>query len=152
MKHIRINLDGDLKGAINQIEELAQKIEDFPSYVAEQATMECTRPKYSGHDITTTPEGEKNIGRVNAIGDQIGFVEYGTGIGAEYVEDAPVPTGWGTWSDSSINPEGKDILIKKGYWYYGGKKQYGEQATHGMTDTVEYLKQHTNDIAQRYFE
>lgn len=152
MKKLHIDLDGDLKDAIKELQVLSESLNKLPSVIANEAASTVTIPGYQGYPVQTEVTEEGGIATIVATGDQIGFNEYGSGIGAEYVEDAPIPTGYGSWSDSSINPEGKDILINKGYWYYNKRRLYGEIAAHAMTDTVQYLKEHGEELAVKAVE
>lgn len=146
---IKIDLDGDIDKAITQLQKLQSRIEDFPGYVAMNES-DIVQSDYSanGNDILVIAEQSQNFGKITATGDEIGFAEYGTGNQALHADDAPIPTGWGTWSAQ----EGTGQLIKKGYWYdYDGVKHYGETPAYAMTGAVQHIKETIDDRAREFF-
>lgn len=131
MKRIKIDIDGDLKSSIAEIDNLIKQIKELPNELAKSGA-EMTN--YSPYPVSV----QASKGTIIASGEEVGFAEYGTGVLAESDPDAPIPTGYGTWSGS---PEGKQILINKGYWYYNKKRLTGTAPTRALRTTIEYLKQ-----------
>lgn len=56
-------------------------------------------------------------------GEDVYFIEFGTGDGVKPHYDTTVPVAWGTWS-----AEHKQILWNRGFWYYDGVRFTGTTA------------------------
>ena len=56
-------------------------------------------------------------------GDDVYFIEFGTGSGVSPHFDTSVPVAWGTWS-----AEHKQMLWNKGFWYYEHVRYEGTTA------------------------
>ena len=56
-------------------------------------------------------------------GEDVYFIEFGTGDGVEPHYDTSVPVAWGTWS-----AEHNQVLWNKGFWYYDHVKYTGTPA------------------------
>lgn len=160
MKKIVIDLDSNLNLAIAQIEDLKKQIEEFPEVLAE-GNRQTTQSEYDRYvafieggtvggygkePVTVEIQAEKNTASIHAMGEEVGFAEWGTGVTAVVDPDAPIPTGEGTWSkDHGQN------LVDHEYWFYNGQKHFGSVATEAMTHTIERLRNDTESIAKDYF-
>lgn len=163
MKKIVIDLDGDLGEAIHEIEKLIKEVETFPNKVATEGSLHATK-RYDGYTAITangntvgygkapilvTPELHENASKsvfINASGEEVGFAEWGTGIYADNDPKVDIPTGFATWSDANGGE-----LSQKGYWWYKKDRYYGSRPTLAMTQTVEYLRHNTVNMAKEYF-
>ena len=141
MKKIRIDIDGDIAQAKGEIKDLIAQIQALPQKLAEDA-LPIAQSRYAGHNVSVTAQN----GILEARGDEVGFAEYGTGIYADYDPEAPIPTGYGTWSASE---DGKGFLIKNGFWYYNKQKLTGTMPTNAMRNALEHLKQNGVQIARK---
>lgn len=139
MKKIRITLD-NIEGAVSEIDDLIKQMQNLPQKLAESA-VPVAQGGYWANDVAVSAEQ----GNVIARGDQVGFAEYGTGIYAQYDADAPIPTGYSTWSSS---PDGSRKLANYGYWYYNGVRYEGTLPAHAMREAVQHLKQNGSQIAR----
>lgn len=135
MKKIRIEIGSDTSA----IDDLIRQIEELPQKLAEEGAKHVNFGLYT--DVVTSAEN----GNIIARGEDVGFAEYGTGVLAEKDPEAPISTGFGTWSASE---DGSKQLINKGYWYYNKQRYTGTPPTRAMRYAIEYLKQNGAKIAE----
>ena len=63
--------------------------------------------------VMFTRIGMTDCMKIVMSGEDVYFIEFGTGDGVEPHFDTTVPVAWGTWS-----AENKQILWNQGFWYY----------------------------------
>ncbi len=138
---IDITLD-NLDTAIKQLEELAEKIEQFPEDVA---TESWNRIPYADTGISRS-EGQHTV---FASGEGIAFQEFGSGFYAQVtsinINGSDAPSYPGVWSEDHKNTfatwQGHD-------WAY----PYNNQPTRYMQDEAERLRRETELKAKDYFK
>lgn len=70
-------------------------------------------------DVERTDNGYKIV----MEGEDVYFIEFGTGDGVDAHYDTSVPVAWGTWS-----VEHSQMLWNKGFWYYDNERYTGTTA------------------------
>ena len=88
--------------------------------------------------------------RITAMGDDVYFIEFGAGDGTEeshpYAGNASVPIYDGSYSEANNGP-----YITNGFWWYGGTKYTGLDATMPMYNAVKEMRANVKRIAQEVF-
>lgn len=167
MIKIFIDLDGDLTEAISQVENLIDQINEFPKVLADigaeqaqtgfdnyQAITEYgDADGYDRSPVNVSATKTKEGAEIVASGEEVVFAEYGTGVatddqGRAYsnITNPPVDV-----SEGSYSRENAEVYEKHGYWHYGGTLYYGSYPTYAMTNTIEELRNGTEDIARTHF-
>lgn len=79
-------------------------------------------------------------------GEDVYFIEFGTGdeVNAHY--DTSVPVAWGTWS-----AEHKQMLWNKGFWYYNKVKYTGTKAYMPMYYAEKKMREEMPRIVKEVF-
>lgn len=167
MIKIFIDLDGDLTEAISQVENLIDQINEFPKVLAdigvEQAqtgfdnyqavTKYGVADGYDRSPVNVSAIKTKEGAEIVASGEEVVFAEYGTGVFTDDQHKAysniatpPVEVDAGSYSR-----ENAGVFDRHGYWHYGGTLYYGSVPTYAMTNTIEELRNGTEDIARTHF-
>lgn len=168
MIKIDIDLDGDLTESISQIENLIEQINEFPKVLAEigaeqaqtgfdnyQAITEYGETDgYGRAPVNVSPEKTKEGAEIVASGEEVVFAEYGTGVFTDDQHKAysniatpPVEVDAGSYSR-----ENAGVFDRHGYWHYKNTLFYGSYPTYAMTNTIEELRNGTEDIARTHFK
>ena len=79
-------------------------------------------------------------------GEDVYFIEFGTGDGVEPHYDTSVPVAWGTWS-----AEHNQVLWNKGFWYYNHIRFEGTPAYMPMYYAEKAMRENVNRITQEVF-
>ena len=79
-------------------------------------------------------------------GEDVYFIEFGTGDGVEPHFDTSVPVAWGTWS-----AEHKQMLWNKGFWYYHHVKYTGTPAYMPMYYAEKKMREEMPRIIKEVF-
>jgi len=154
MKRIRIELSVDsCEKAIKELEryekDIKPKLDEICRRIAEigrQTVLEIV-------NSIRTQEGNA-VERVDVVridngyklvmeGEDVYFIEFGTGDGVDAHFDTSVPVAWGTWS-----AEHKQMLWKQGFWYFEGQRYTGTTAYMPMYYAERAMRENRNRIAQ----
>lgn len=73
-------------------------------------------------------QGKDGVYRVVASGEDVAFVEFGTGEGVAYPSGYPKDEFASKVYAGSWSQEFNGMFAQKGYWYYKNRKMYGERA------------------------
>ena len=79
-------------------------------------------------------------------GEDVYFIEFGTGDGVTPHYDTNVPVAWGTWS-----AEHKQMLWKYGFWYYDKVKYTGTTAYMPMYYAEKRMREEMPRIVKEVF-
>lgn len=79
-------------------------------------------------------------------GSDVYFIEFGTGDGVSAHYDTSVPVAWGTWS-----AEHRQMLWRKGFWYYDGVKYTGTPAYMPMYHAEKKMREEAPRIVKEVF-
>ena len=79
-------------------------------------------------------------------GEDVYFIEFGTGDGVSPHFDTDVPVAWGTWS-----AEHKQMLWKYGFWYYDKVKYTGTTAYMPMYYAEKRMREEMPRIVKEVF-
>lgn len=91
-------------------------------------------------------EPTQNGWKIVMSGEDVYFIEFGTGDGVSAHYDTSVPVAWGTWS-----AEHKQVLWKKGFWYYNGQKFTGTTAYMPMYYAEKKMREESHRIVREVF-
>lgn len=99
-------------------------------------------------DVTVTIEPIKNGYKIVASGEDVFFLEFGTGVAAgngydTSVIDPPVDITPGSWSKTH-----KQQFSNKGYWYYNGRKYEMTTPRMGMYHAAKEVERNLKRIAE----
>ena len=79
-------------------------------------------------------------------GEDVYFIEFGTGDGVEPHYDTTVPVAWGTWSS-----EHNEVLWKQGFWYYDKVRYTGTPAYMPMYYAEKAMRENVKRVTQEVF-
>ena len=79
-------------------------------------------------------------------GEDVYFIEFGTGDGVSPHYDTSVPVAWGTWS-----AENKQMLWNNGFWYYDKVRYTGTPAYMPMYYAEKKMRESVNKVAREVF-
>ena len=88
-----------------------------------------------------------------AEGDNVVFLEFGTGVDVEdnsnEMETEGLPTiASGSWSAT----EGRGTFVRHGHWHYNGIDYTGTMATHGFYFASKEIRDKAVEVAKRIFK
>lgn len=101
--------------------------------------------------ISVRMDDDGTTATIYAEGEQVAFIEFGTGIkyGYGHPEAGKFGFGPGTWSDG---PDGKGHWDnEKGWWYGSGKHTYGNPPAMAMYGAVQEITEKVTQIAREVF-
>lgn len=104
-------------------------------------------------NVVVTTEPTKNGFKVVASGEDVCFIEFGTGVyaGLGYEGNTgEVPVFPGSWSQSE-NGEGRFVPGIHEYWYYAGNKVEGTVPQKGMYFAAKEIRRAVERIAKDVF-
>ena len=93
-------------------------------------------------DVVPTDNGYKIV----MEGTDVYFIEFGTGDSVSAHYDTSVPVAWGTWS-----AEHKQMLWKRGFWYYEGQQYTGTTAYKPMYYAEKKMREEMPHIVKEVF-
>ncbi len=80
-------------------------------------------------------------------GEDVYFIEFGTGDGVSAHYDTSVPVAWGSWS-----AEHSQMLFNKGFWYYDHVRYTGTQAYMPMYYAEKAMREALPKVVKEVFE
>lgn len=163
MSTIAVNLfdTTSINDALRQLkiyaEEFEQKLDRLLERLAELAAN-TIEEKYSlgaydgNNDAVVTIEPIENGYMVRVNGDDVYFLEFGTGVAAGQGYDTsvvtpPVSIKPASWSET----QGTGQFAKYGYWHYNGIKYTMTVPTMGMYHGVKAIEAQVTQIAEEVF-
>ena len=93
-------------------------------------------------DVVPTDNGYKLV----MEGEDVYFIEFGTGDGVSAHYDVSVPVAWGSWS-----AEHSQMLWNKGFWYYDNVRYTGTTAYMPMYYAERKMREEAPRIAKEVF-
>lgn len=151
------------------INRAVKEIEEYTEWVLQKGNELCKRladlgvevaniyfipePWNGNEDVVVTTEPLNNGYLVKANGEDVCFLEFGTGVTAglgydSNVLEPPVPIMPGSWSQT----EGKgNFTSDHPYWYYNGHPMDGTVPQMGMYHAANEIAQRFNQIAKEVF-
>lgn len=129
--------------------EICRRLAEIGLYVAE---LHYAGGSIDGNDdVQVTVEPIENGYKIVASGEDVFFLEFGTGVAAgngydTSVIDPPVDISPGSWSKTH-----KKQFSEKGYWYYNGRKYEMTTPRMGMYHTAKEIETRVKKIAQEVF-
>lgn len=99
-------------------------------------------------DVEVTIEPIEHGYKIMANGEDVYFLEFGTGVAAGFGYDTstinpPVDISPGSWSKTH-----KRLFSEKGYWYYNGRKYDMTTPRMGMYHAAKEIEQNLKRIAE----
>lgn len=79
-------------------------------------------------------------------GEDVYFIEFGTGDGVSAHYETSVPVAWGSWSS-----EHSRMLFTKGFWYYDDTRYTGTTAYMPMYYAEKKMREEAKRIAEEVF-
>ena len=155
----RIVIDLSPEGCKDAVKELEKYLKD----IKPKMTEVCKRLAEIGVEeatsiIDTIHLQENNaIERIEAVpiengykivmsGEDVYFIEFGTGDGVSPHYDTSVPVAWGTWS-----AEHSQMLWKQGFWYYDHVRYEGTPAYMPMYYAEKKMREEMPRIVREVF-
>ena len=93
-------------------------------------------------DVVPTDNGYKLV----MEGEDVYFIEFGTGDGVSAHYDVSVPVAWGSWS-----AEHSQMLWNKGFWYYDNVRYTGTTAYMPMYYAERKMREEAPRIVKEVF-
>lgn len=143
--------------------EALRKIEEYKKNIKPKLDEVCRRLAEIGRDeaisvVDQIRAADGNVvERIEAVpiengwkivmsGEDVYFIEFGTGDGVEPHFDTTVPVAWGTWS-----AENKQILWNQGFWYYNKVRFEGTTAYMPMYYAEKAMRENLNRVVKEVF-
>ena len=156
MKRIVIDLSAEsCAKAISELElyqrEIKPKLEEVCRRLAEIGAKEAGAhlggDLHGNNDATILPiEKISNGYKIVMQGEDVYFVEFGTGSEVAPHFDTTVPVGWGTYS-----AEHQQVLWKLGFWWYGGERLEGTPAYMPMYYASKAIRENVKQVYNEVF-
>lgn len=144
-------------------EAAAREVAKYERGLSEKMSEVCRRLAEIGRQevisiIDNLPQDEGNfVERVDVLptengwklvmeGEDVYFIEFGTGDGVVPHYDTSVPVAWGTWS-----AEHEQMLWKRGFWYYDGTKFTGTKAYMPMFYAEQRMREEEANVIREVF-
>lgn len=155
MKTIAIELSVDsCKKAIEELKhyqkEIKPKLDEVCRRLAEigaqEATVRVLRNREGNDDVSFSVEKIDNGYKLVMSGEDVYFIEFGTGdqVNAHY--DVSVPVAYGSWS-----AEHSQMLWNKGFWYYDKVRYTGTPAYMPMYYAERKMREEAPRIVKEVF-
>lgn len=159
MFQIQINgIDAVIRRLENYANNLETKKKTFLERLADigvnTAEINFSRAQYDGDGTVDVDKGwiDDNTIAVQASGNSVLFIEFGTGLpAAADVHEWGEKTGYvaGSWSDSE---QGKGHWQDPGWWYYEhGKRSSGNPPARAMYEASKEMRENIIKIAREVF-
>ena len=143
--------------------EALRKIEEYKKNIKPKLDEVCRRLAEIGRDeaisvVDQIRAAEGNVvERIEAVpiengwkivmsGEDVYFIEFGTGDGVEPHFDTTVPVAWGTWS-----AENDQILWNQGFWYYDKVRYTGTTAYMPMYYAEKAMRENLSRVVKEVF-
>lgn len=134
MKHLTIEL------SVDSCREAIKELENYQKQIKPKMDEVCRRLAEIGKNEAISIVSSIRLQEGNAVervdvvqtsngyklvmeGEDVYFIEFGTGDGVSAHYDTSVPVAWGSWS-----AEHSQMLFNKGFWYYDHVRYTGTQA------------------------
>lgn len=157
---IQVNLydPKSIDNAIRQINAYKKRIEEMANdVISELARMGeqivDTQFSLSGEDYDISCEINGNYAMIIAEGENVVFLEFGTGVDTEVpdseMESSGLPPIYaGSWSET----EGRGVFYRFGHWYYQRKLYTGTMATRGFYFASKEIRERAVEVARKAFK
>ena len=155
MRKISFQLSADsCEQAAKELSDYAKKIkpklEEVCRRIAEIGVQEANSHLAGTYPNTGAyigpPEKIENGYKIVMSGEDVYFIEFGTGNEVSPHFDTSVPVAWGTWS-----AEHTQMLWNFGYWWYDGIKYEGTPAYMPMYYASRAIRENAKRVAQEVF-
>ena len=157
MKHIEIEL------SVSSVNKAIDELIRYQKEIVPKMNEVCKRLAEIGRDeaiaiVNSIKMSDGNtVERVEALpiengykivmeGEDVYFIEFGTGDGVSPHYDVSVPVAWGSWSEND-----KQMLWKNGFWYYDKVRYTGTTAYMPMYYAEKKMRESVKKVAQEVF-
>lgn len=141
INNYRKSLNGKIEEVLDILSQIGKEVVETQfSIVSEYETFEV----YC--------EVEGNSAMIIAEGENVVFLEFGTGVDTddntnEMETEGLPPIYKGSWSET----EGRGTFARHGYWHYNGVLYEGTMATHGFYFASKEIKERAVEEAKKVF-
>ena len=158
MRKITIELSPEsCKKALKELDEYRKEIQPKLDEVCKRLAeigmqtaltiLSQVRPSYEGNavervDVVKIDNGYKIV----MEGEDVYFIEFGTGDGVSPHYDTSVPVAWGSWSQSH-----SQMLWNKGFWYYDDVRFTGTPAYMPMFYAEQAMRENAERVVKEVF-
>ena len=139
-----------IQSAIRELESVNEHIEwgvaDLVDALASEGG-EVANDAYGGMATAMGYRTSETEGVVTAIGDAVGFAEFGAGdttMIPEFENPAPFDVYPGSWSEQ----EGSGEYARTGVWHFGGKEYRYVYPRHGLLDAKNHIVRESSRLGQ----
>jgi hypothetical protein len=160
MRKIKVNIfdKGSIQDAVKELNAYSEKTLEMKY---EQVLMELGKLgeaivnncfSESGEVFFTSHIVQGNKCVVIAEGDNVMFLEFGTGVDTEdhsdsFEHEALPPIEAGSWSAT----EGRGTFARHGYWHYNGELYFGTTPKRGFWFASKEMKERAEEIVRKVF-
>lgn len=157
MKTITVDL------SVESIQKAIDELKKYEEQIKPKLKEVCKRLAEIGRDeavsiVNTVRQQDDNfVERIDAVptengykivmeGEDVYFIEFGTGDGVSAHYDTSVPVAWGTWS-----AEHSQMLWNNGFWYYHHVRYEGTPAYMPMYYAEKKMREEMPRIVKEVF-
>lgn len=136
------------KKSLNEkINEIIERLADMGKQVVDY------QYSLSGEEYSLSCEVNGNNAMIIAEGENVVFLEFGTGVDTEVpdseMESSGLPPIYsGSWSET----EGRGVFYRFGHWYYQRKLYTGTMATRGFYFASKEIRERAVEVARKAFK
>ncbi len=143
----------ETKALLDKVQNLERPLKEACKELCEMAELVVERrysmyPQSGNVDYMTEIEELPFGYRLTVSGEDVGFLEFGTGIFAspdEFESQVSYDIAPGSWSELHARQFREGHL----YWWYGGEKTQGTPPTRGMHVALEEVRNNIDEIVKR---
>jgi hypothetical protein len=152
-----------LELSVKSCEKALKELEKYQKEIVPKLNEVCKRLAEIGRDEAISvvngirlAEGN-HVERIDAVpiengykivmeGEDVYFIEFGTGDGVSAHYDTSVPVAWGTWSE-----EHSQMLFNQGFWYYDRVRYTGTPAYMPMYYAEKKMREEMPRVVKEVF-
>ena len=131
------------KGIKPKLDEVCRRLAEIG---VQEANAHLTGSYSNGGAYIGPPEKIDNGYKIVMSGEDVYFIEFGTGNEVSPHFDTSIPVAWGTWS-----AEHAQMLWNFGYWWYEGIRYEGTPAYMPMYYASRAIRENAKRVAQEVF-
>ena len=158
MKKITLQLSVDsCEQAIAELKkhqrEIVPKLKEVCKRLAEIGrdeaikVLDTVRPAYEGNAVERIEALPIDNGyKIAMSGEDVYFIEFGTGTGVDAHYDTSIPVAYGSWSQ-----EHQKLLWENGFWYYDKVRYTGTPAYMPMYYAEKKMRESVDKVVEEVF-
>lgn len=143
--HAKQKLDAYARREKDRLDEVCRRLAEIGAREA-SSVVAGIRTAEGNTDVRVEAKRTDNGWKIVMEGQDVYFIEFGTGDGVSAHYDTSVPVAWGTWS-----AEHKQVLWTRGFWYYDKVRFTGTPAYMPMYYAEKKMREEMPKVIQEVY-